>query len=187
MSFQAATQSMPMTFGLEPRRVHTPSPALSGTKISKRKWKQVETIHLIHEQRETRDQQLTFHARPFILRGLPLRRPPKSQLVHRRHSGNPFLNVTAHPDFGSPFGQDRLIPIWVATLAIEQKSRTIHFDSAAQLLDFFRLPKDGPTTVAWLRALNGFLPLPSFSERTRSQAPPSSSTLLVVTSLINVV
>ena len=42
-----------------------------------------------------------------------------------------------------PFGQDRLIPIWVATLALRQKSRDIHFHSAAQMLDFFRLPKDG--------------------------------------------
>ncbi|MGA2078357.1 MAG: replication protein RepA, partial [Terriglobia bacterium] len=42
-----------------------------------------------------------------------------------------------------PFGQDRLIPIWVATLALRQKSREVRFDSAAQMLDFFRLPKDG--------------------------------------------
>jgi hypothetical protein len=54
------------------------------------------------------------------------------------------LHVTAHPDFGLPFGQDRLIPIWVATLALQQKNRTIHFESAAQMLEFFRLPKDGP-------------------------------------------
>jgi hypothetical protein len=31
----------------------------------------------------------------------------------------------------------------VATLALRQKSRTIHFDSAAQILGFFRLAKDG--------------------------------------------
>src|SRR5438046_10319613 len=42
-----------------------------------------------------------------------------------------------------PFGQDRLIPIWVATLAVQQKSRIVHFESAAQMLDFFRLPNDG--------------------------------------------
>ena len=49
-----------------------------------------------------------------------------------------------HYETPVPFGQDRLIPIWVATLALRQKSRQLHFDSAAQMLDFFHLPKDGP-------------------------------------------
>jgi Plasmid encoded RepA protein len=42
-----------------------------------------------------------------------------------------------------PFGQDRLIPVWVATLALRQKSRTVHFNSAAEILEFFQLAKDG--------------------------------------------
>jgi hypothetical protein len=112
--------------------------------VSKRRLKQLDTIQLIREQRESRKQPLAFHTRPFVLCGLPLRRPPKSQLVHARHSGQFFLHVTAHPDYGLPYGQDRLIPIWVATLALQQKNRTIYFESAAQMLDFFRLPKDGP-------------------------------------------
>ena len=73
--------------------------------------------------------------------------------MHARHSGQFFLHVTAHPDFGLPYGQDRLIPICVATLALHQKGRTIHFDSAAQMLDFFRLPKDGPH---YRRLVQGF-------------------------------
>src|SRR5262252_1792403 len=52
-----------------------------------------------------------------------------------------------------PFGQDRLIPIWVATLALRQKSRKLHFDSAAQMLDFFHLRKDGPH---YRRLVEGF-------------------------------
>ena len=88
-----------------------------------------------------------------MLCGLPLRRPPNSQLVHARHRGKFFLHVTAHPDFGLPFGQDRLIPIWVATLALQQKNRTIQFAAAAQLLDFFHLPKDGPH---YRRLVGGF-------------------------------
>ena len=58
-----------------------------------------------------------------------------------------------HYEWSVPFGQDRLIPIWVATLAVQQKGRTIHFDSAAQMLDFFHLPKDGPH---YRRIVNGF-------------------------------
>ena len=120
---------------------------------SKRRLKQLESILLVRENRENHQQQLAFHARPFVLCGLPLRRPPKSQSVHARHSGKFFLQVTAHPDYGLPFGQDRLIPIWVATLALQQKSRTIQFVSAAQMLDFFHLPKDGPH---YRRLVGGF-------------------------------
>jgi hypothetical protein len=64
--------------------------------------------------------------------------------VYARHNGHFLLEVTAHPRFGLPYGQDRLIPIRVATLAVLQKSRLVHFESAAQILEFFHLPKDGP-------------------------------------------
>lgn len=104
----------------------------------------VEAICLIPEQRARGQQELAFNARPFVLCGLPLRRPPSTQVIHRRCNGRFFLHVVAHPDSGLPFGQDRLIPIWIATLALRQKSRELHFDSAAQMLDFFHLPKDGP-------------------------------------------
>jgi hypothetical protein len=52
-----------------------------------------------------------------------------------------------------PYGQDRLIPIWVATLAVLQKTRVVRFGSAAQILDFFHLPKDGPH---YRRMIEGF-------------------------------
>jgi hypothetical protein len=121
--------------------------------VTTRKLKQLNSVLLIREQSENRQQQLAFHTRPFVLCGLPLRHPPGTQLVHAGHSGKFFLHVTAHPDFGLPYGQDQLIPIWVATLALQQKNRTIHFESAAQMLDFFRLPNDGPH---YRRIVGGF-------------------------------
>src|SRR5215831_223952 len=111
--------------------------------ITARRAKQISSVLMIREQREQRKQEVVFNARPFVLCGIPLRPMPKSQLVHRRRNGKFFLHVVGHPDFGLPFGQDRLIPIWVATLAIQQKSRIVRFQSAAQMLDFFRLSKDG--------------------------------------------
>ena len=65
----------------------------------------------IREERENGIQQLAFNARPFVLCGIPLRRPPITQLIHWRRNGRFFLDITGHPDFGLPFGQDRLIPI----------------------------------------------------------------------------
>ena len=103
----------------------------------------LDAIHLVREQRENRNQDLAFHARPFILCGIPLRQPPSSQLVHTRHNGKFSLQIVGHPQFGLPYGQDRLVPIWVATLAVRQKSRVVHFSSAAEMLSFFRLSLDG--------------------------------------------
>jgi hypothetical protein len=121
--------------------------------ISKRRLKQLEAIQLIREQREFGRQEIGYNARPFVLCGIPLRRPPRDQLVYTRRNGRFFLEITAHPGFGLPYGQDRLIPIWVATLAVIQRNRTVRFGSAAQILEFFRLPKDGPH---YRRMVEGF-------------------------------
>jgi len=105
--------------------------------------KQLNSVFLIREQREQHKQEVAFIARPFVLCGLPLRPLLKDQVLYKRRNGSFFLHIVAHPDYGLPFGQDRLVPIWVATLALRQKSRTVHFESAAQMLDFFRFPTDG--------------------------------------------
>jgi len=143
------------TSGFDPRGRHSgadrPSrPSLSSVRAilpslgtTKFRLRQLEAITIIREDRDNGNQQLAYNARPFVLCGIPLRRPPKDQLIHTRHNGKFFLEITGHPNYGLPFGQDRLIPIWVATLAIRQKSRTVRFDSAAQMLDFFHLSKDG--------------------------------------------
>ena len=177
MAFQNALQSLLTTSGNEGQSCASLLQAAPVIRISKRKSRQVESIHLVREQCENRNQQLAFHARPFALCGLPLRRPPKSQLVHARHSGNFLLYITAHtahPDYGLSFGQDRLIPIWVATLAVQQKTRTIHFNSAAQLLEFFRLPKDGPH---YRRLVAGFKRIFSATIFIRTEKAPNGSPL----------
>ena len=75
--------------------------------------------------------------------GLPLRRPPADRLLSTRSNGKFFIQVLGHPQFGLPFGQDRLIPIWVATLAIRQRSPIVRFHRASKMLDFFHLFRDG--------------------------------------------
>jgi hypothetical protein len=123
-----------------PSALQSTFPSLGVTKFRLR---QLEAVTLIPEERENGQQQLAYNARPFVLCGIPLRRPPPTQLIHSRRNGRFFLDIAGHPEFGLPFGQDRLIPIWVATLAVQQKTRIVRFQSAAQMLDFFRLSKDG--------------------------------------------
>jgi hypothetical protein len=42
-----------------------------------------------------------------------------------------------HPCYGLPWGQDRLVPLYLATLAVRQQSETITFNSGAEMLDTF--------------------------------------------------
>jgi hypothetical protein len=51
--------------------------------------------------------------------------------------------VTGHPRYRLPWGQDRLVPIVLATLAIRQKSPRLTFESAAQMLDTFAMQQGG--------------------------------------------
>ena len=112
--------------------------------LSRQKHRRVESIELVRSERDGNRAELAFQSRPFVLCGLPIRRPPAGTLQYTRRNGRFKLDIIAHPEFGPPFGQDRLIPIWVATLAVKQKSRTVMFRSAAEILDHFDLPKDGP-------------------------------------------
>ena len=121
--------------------------------VTKRQQKRIASIELVRSERDSARQLLAFNSRPFVLCGLPLRRPPVGTLQHTRRNGRFKLEVVAHPDYGLPFGQDRLIPLWVATLAVRQKSRTVLFRSAAEILEELNLPKDGPH---YRRLVDGF-------------------------------
>lgn len=111
--------------------------------ISKHKLRQAEGIALVQQRRENGQQNLAYSARPFILCGLPVRRPPPGQLIYERTNGSFVLQVTGHPDFGLPFGQDRLVPIFLATMAVKQRSPTIRFRSASTLLEWLGLSNGG--------------------------------------------
>jgi len=60
-----------------------------------------------------------------------------------REEGRQPLAFASHPQFGLPFGQDRLVLIFLATLAVRQKSQAVRFRSAAEMLDTFGMAKGG--------------------------------------------
>jgi len=111
--------------------------------VTRREFRQAESITLIREKRESRNQSICFASRPFVLCGLPVRRLPEGQLLYERRNGRFTLQVTGHPDFGVPFGQDRIVPIFLATMAVQQKSPVLRFKSAAQMLETFGMQKGG--------------------------------------------
>jgi hypothetical protein len=112
-------------------------------RISKQKRRKVEGIELIRLKRDQSDQNLCFTSRPFVLCGLPVRRLPPDQLLYERRNGQFVLQITGHPEYGLPFGQDRIVPIFLATMAVRQRSQTIRFRTAAEMLDTFGMHKGG--------------------------------------------
>jgi hypothetical protein len=68
---------------------------------------------------------------------------PSARRLYERRNGRFVLQITGHPEFGVPFGQDRLVPIFLATLAIQQKSQTIRFRTAAEMLGSFGMHTGG--------------------------------------------
>lgn len=110
---------------------------------SKQKLRRAEVIQLVREKRETANQSLGFASRPFVLCGLPVKRPRPGVLLHQRRNGQFLLQVTGHPSYGLPWGQDRLVPLYLATLAIRQQSETIIFNSGAEMLETFGMQQGG--------------------------------------------
>ncbi len=111
--------------------------------VSRQKLHRAERLELLRLQHQQGNQSLAFSSRPFVLCGLPIRCPPHGQLLYERRNGQFLLQVTGHPDFGLPFGQDRIVPIFLATLAVRQRSQTIRFKTAAEMLDTFGMHKGG--------------------------------------------
>ncbi len=115
--------------------------ALAQYRVTNRKLKKLHAIASVkdlhcHSQR-------TYIARPFVLCDIPVRRPHHHALEYSRRNGRSRLRIIGHPDYGLPFGQDRLLLIWIALMATWQKSRETRFRSAAAILETLGLPKDG--------------------------------------------
>jgi hypothetical protein len=111
--------------------------------VSKQKLRQAEGTCMVRMKREEGKQNVGFSSRPFVLCGLPVRKPPTGEMLYERRNGDFVLQITGHPSYGLPFGQDRIVPIYLATLAVRQKSQTIRFRTAAQMLETFGMHKGG--------------------------------------------
>jgi hypothetical protein len=111
--------------------------------VSKQKLRRADAIACVRLKRQEANQNLGFTSRPFVLCGLPVKRPRAGQLLHERRNGHFLLQVTGHPSYGLPWGQDRLVPLFLATLAIRQQNRVIRFRSAAEMLETFGMQQGG--------------------------------------------
>jgi hypothetical protein len=120
--------------------------------VSKRRMRKASALQMVRQRRDAATQNRGFAARPFVLCGLPIRQPGIGVLLHERRNGHFRLQVTGHPSYGLPWGQDRLVPIFLATLAVRKQSRTISFRSAAEMLDSFGMQQGGSQYRRLIRA-----------------------------------
>jgi Plasmid encoded RepA protein len=111
--------------------------------VSKQKLRQAESSCIVRLKREEGKQNVGFSSRPFVLCGLPVRKPPARKMLYERRNGDFVLQITGHPNYGLPFGQDRIVPIYLATLAVRQQSQTIRFRTASKTLESFGMHKGG--------------------------------------------
>jgi hypothetical protein len=79
-----------------------------------------------------------------------------------------LLQVTGHPSYGLPWGQDRLVPPFLATLAIRQQRKSITFRRAAEMLDTFGMQQGGSRYRCQIVAFQRVFGAQSSSGRTRS-------------------
>jgi hypothetical protein len=70
--------------------------------VSKRKLRVAEACCQVRLNREEGNQNLGFSSRPFVLCGLPVKRPAPTDLLYERRNGNFLLQITGHPSFGCP-------------------------------------------------------------------------------------
>ncbi|MBV9442634.1 MAG: replication initiator protein A [Acidobacteriaceae bacterium] len=111
--------------------------------VSKQKLRQAEGGCAVRFKREEGKQNVGFSSRPFVLCGLPVRKPAAGEILYERRNGDFVLQITGHPNYGLPFGQDRTVPIYLATLAIRQQSQSIRFRTASEMLETFGMHKGG--------------------------------------------
>ena len=94
-----------------------------------------------------------FSSRPFILCGLPIRRPPAEQLVFEQRNGHFLLQVTGHPDYGLLFASGRCWTRWLGVVERFGRIGAGFFKVIYKKSQFF-LPIS-PLTIC-LNSLEGF-------------------------------
>ena len=84
------------------------------------------------------EQSLAYQVKEFLLCGLPYQQP--KELKFERRNGNIGFKLIGDPDVGLPYGQDRLLIIWLATafqLLGCPEDNTIRFRSASDIVRAF--------------------------------------------------
>jgi len=158
---EASASSPPGQLSL---RIDTPAaPAAGGQlspkpRISKRTRNAGVNVVGAVEARRDEKQTLAFTPEDFIRFGLPYKRHPGTE--YQRRNGDLRYRITAVAEFGLPFGQDRLLPIWLATaytIVGKPEDGVIRFQCVKDILRAFNLGTGGAKHAALGASLDRLL------------------------------
>ena len=103
---------------------------------------------MVRRNRDSATQNLGFASRPFVLCGLPIKRPPKGILLHERRNGRiSSANHGAVP-VRTPWGQDRLVH------SCRTAAQAYHYLARPNPHEFFSAANSRP-----MRGTNAFIQL----------------------------
>lgn len=98
--------------------------------------------------RQKKEQAVAFAPRDFVMFSLPHKRLADVTAYERRN-GHYRFRLETGGNHSVPFGQDRLVPLWIATAfkaAGQPADNRIRFRSASDILAAFRIPVEGGAT-----------------------------------------
>jgi hypothetical protein len=129
-----------------PQDPNTPNVVIPPSRLaSKQTQRLLDQIVAANQARKDHEQEQLIALRPLIMCGIPLRQLKEPYYV--RQSGPYTVELISSPLLGVPYGQDRLIPIFLATLFMAlgcPEDNTVRFLYARDILRLFDLPFDGP-------------------------------------------
>lgn len=121
----------------------TPGPTALSTRSKNRGRRAVKAL----AARRTGQQALAFSPRDFVMFSLPHKRMASN--VFERRNGNYRFRIETGGGHVVPFGQDRLVPLWLATAfkaAGQPADNRIRFRAASDFLAAFQIAVDGGST-----------------------------------------
>ena len=100
-----------------------------------------QAVEIITNQKGS--ESLGFSSRPFVLTSFPIKKQT-GKLTWKRTNGNATLSITVPEGKVIPYGAiDRLIPIFLASIAVKTQSRIINFDRTSDILEMFGMSQAG--------------------------------------------
>jgi hypothetical protein len=164
-----------------PRKKPPTAPTSGDRPITTREKNRVERRLQAIEGRRYDEQDLGFCAREFVLCGLPYK--PQNEFFYERKNGDFSLRVVADPRHGLPFGQDRILAIWLATAfqaAGCPKDNCVRFRCASDILRAFHISPGGRELAMLKRRLERLFGATYFVEDKSKKANVASDSYRLI-------
>lgn len=151
-SKEALTEQLypsPTGFALAPLPTPPAAPPKPEGPVSVRRRKRGQQAAAAVVARNNQTQAIAYSPHDFVQFALPHKRPDTN--IYERVNGRLRVTLTTRGGYTTPFGQDRLFPLWLATAfhaAGQPADNTIRFRAASDILAAFHQTSDGKSRAA---------------------------------------